>query len=320
MRGPRISYPHAVYHVINRFVDKHPFFKDPEDYRYFLKVFHETARTFGVIIYAFVLMPNHFHLLIETPRPNISKFLHRLLTSAVKGMNRRRNRVGRLMQGRSKTILIETDSYFHTAFAYVLLNPVRAGIVDEPFGYPWSSANDMLAAESVYVNRDKLRGYLWPEEDSGPHDPERLRVWLLAQNVEAVTRRFVAGHRGAFLGSAAFRKKILAKTERRTTKGTGIRRKTDAPPSELSYDQVRQSAERVVAREAKPAWRSPAKAVRDLTWYILFEIAGWSWGSIRTQEKIAAITQSRLSMVVTRMRRDQAKLEVVERVIKECRE
>ena len=80
LRGPRISYPHAVLHVINRFVDRHPFFQEPKDFELFLDIYFEVAKSFGMMTYAYCLMPNHFHIVLETPSGELSKFLQRFLT------------------------------------------------------------------------------------------------------------------------------------------------------------------------------------------------------------------------------------------------
>jgi len=144
MRGPRITYPNAVFHIINRFVDKHPFFKTDEDYKTFLNIYYEIAKYYQIKTFSYCIMPTHFHYVIQTITGEISKFLQRFLTTSAQTLNRKYERTGHLFQGRTKTLIVQTELYFETVVKYVLLNPVKAKIVKNIFEYPYSSANDLL--------------------------------------------------------------------------------------------------------------------------------------------------------------------------------
>ncbi len=319
MRGPRIAYPNAVYHVINRFVDKHPFFRSDADYRSFLAVYQEVAEAFGVITYAYALMPNHFHFLIETPQPNISAFLQRFLSHAVPQLNRRSGRTGHLMQGRSKTLLVQSESYFITAFEYVLTNPMRSGLAPRITGYPWSSADDMLNKEPQLVDRDLLAQRLWPNEQRrGGRLIARLEKLLAGIDADEVEKRFAAAHRGPFLGDEAFRRRVLKQVERRKQQGSGLRRRQDRPKSPYTYAQVVQAVRAVLDAEPElnGLWRSPDLARRDLQWYVMYQHAGWKWAQLVVAERNAGMSRSVFSMVVSRMRRDEPKRHAVECVLR----
>jgi REP element-mobilizing transposase RayT len=153
-RGPRISYPNAVFHVINRFVDRHPFFRTRTDYLTFLDIYFDVAGTFGLWTYSYDLMPNHFHFVLETPSGEISKFLQRFLTRAVQHLNAKHGRVGHLLQGRTKTLLVEKDRYLSTVIGYVLLNRVRAGLAPDVFSDPYNSANELLTCGASRLARE----------------------------------------------------------------------------------------------------------------------------------------------------------------------
>ena len=102
----------------------------------------ETERTcqrFHFIVHAFCQMTNHFHLLIETPEGNLGQGMRQLNSAYSQYLNRRHGLVGHVMQGRYHAILVQKESYLHELARYIVLNPVRAGIVDSPEDWEWSS-------------------------------------------------------------------------------------------------------------------------------------------------------------------------------------
>lgn len=143
-RKPRIEYPGAVYHIMNRGDRKEPIFLDDTDRKLFLRTLGETCEKTGWRIHSHVLMKNHFHFVGETPQPNLIAGMHWLLGTYTDRFNRRHDLTGHLFAGRYKAIPIDTRSpgYFRTACEYVHLNPDRANLVrpDQPLElYPWSS-------------------------------------------------------------------------------------------------------------------------------------------------------------------------------------
>ncbi|MCD6311515.1 MAG: transposase [Elusimicrobia bacterium] len=138
-RPIRIEYPGAVYHVISRGDDKGKIFRDAADYKKFLNVIKKAKRRYGVIVYAYALMPNHYHLLIETTRANLARLMHCIQTTYSVYYNNRHCRTGHVFQGRYKAILVEKDSYLLRLSRYIHLNPVRAKMVKRPQDYRWSS-------------------------------------------------------------------------------------------------------------------------------------------------------------------------------------
>lgn len=144
-RGPRISYEQAFYHVFNRGVARQPIFHDEGDYRKFLKRLIElkSNKGFDHSIYAYVLMPNHFHLLIQTRKTPISKIMTSLTTSYSMYVNKTYHRVGPLFQNRFKSKLCDKEAYFLGASRYILLNPIEAGLSKRLEDYPWSSYQEL---------------------------------------------------------------------------------------------------------------------------------------------------------------------------------
>ncbi len=138
-RPLRLEHPGAVWHVTSRGNNREDIFSDDEDHRTFLAMFVEAVRRFRWIVHAYTLMTNHFHLVIETPEPTLSRGMKWLNGKYAQWFNRRHGRCGHLFQGRFKGILVEKESHLQTLIRYVALNPVRAHMVDRPEQYQWSS-------------------------------------------------------------------------------------------------------------------------------------------------------------------------------------
>lgn len=138
-RPLRIEYPGAVYHVTARGNARMATFLDDEDRRRFLALFEEVVERFKWRCYAYCLMENHYHLLVETEIGNLSLGMRQINGVFTQYFNRRHQREGHLFQGRFKAILLERESYLLELCRYVVLNPVRAGVTERPEDYVWSS-------------------------------------------------------------------------------------------------------------------------------------------------------------------------------------
>lgn len=145
-RPLRIEYPGAIYHVTARGNARAAIFLDDEDRQLFLDVWAECVKRFGWLCHAYCLMDNHYHFLIETPHGNLSAGMRQLNGIYTQRFNRRHGRVGHVFQGRFKAILVEKESYLLELCRYVVLNPVRAGMVPDIAQYAWSSYPAMIGA------------------------------------------------------------------------------------------------------------------------------------------------------------------------------
>ena len=138
-RPLRIEFTGAVYHVTSRGNARQAIFIDDEDWGQFLDVLSTVVERFKWLCYAYCLMENHYHLLIETPNANLSKGMRELNGVYTQGFNQRHRRVGHLFQGRYKAILVEKDNHLLSLCRYVVLNPVRVGLIKRPEQWRWSS-------------------------------------------------------------------------------------------------------------------------------------------------------------------------------------
>ena len=138
-RPLRIEYPGAIYHITSRGNARLPVFDDDRDREGFLIILEDVVKRYNWLCHAYCLMGNHYHLVVETVDGNLSLGMRYLNGVYTQRFNRRHDRVGHVFQGRFKSVLVEQESYLLALCRYVVLNPVRAGIVRHPAGYRWSS-------------------------------------------------------------------------------------------------------------------------------------------------------------------------------------
>jgi len=140
-RPLRIEFEGAIYHVTSRGNGRQKIVTQAEDWARLRDQLARTVERFQWELLAYALMPNHLHLFVRTPQPNLSRGMQHLLSSYANWFSRRRQRPGHLFQGRFKAELVETESYFWEVSRYVHLNPVRTRrpLVDHPKDWPWSS-------------------------------------------------------------------------------------------------------------------------------------------------------------------------------------
>jgi len=138
-RPLRIEYPGALYHITSRGNEKKSIFLDVTDREKFLHILKEYHTRHGILIHAYVLMDNHYHLLLETPRGNLLKVMHGINGGYTGYFNRKYQRVGHLFQGRYRALLVDKDQYLLPLSRYIHLNPVRARIVNRPEEFSYGS-------------------------------------------------------------------------------------------------------------------------------------------------------------------------------------
>lgn len=138
-RALRIEFPGAFYHITSRGNEKKDIFRSRKDRERFLFYIQSAAERYGAIVHSYCLMTNHYHLLVETPRDNLSEIMQYVNGAYTTYFNVKRKRSGHLFQGRFKSIVVDADEYALELSRYIHLNPVRAGMVGNPGDHEWSS-------------------------------------------------------------------------------------------------------------------------------------------------------------------------------------
>jgi putative transposase len=146
-RKPRLEVEGGLYHLITRGVDRRDIFHAPEDHQKFLALLAAQKSKLPFFLYAYCLMTNHVHLLIERMTDDVGRIMHRVLTGYSQYYNRKYRRSGHLLQGRHKAILCQSDPYLAELVRYIHLNPVRAEMVRKPEDYPFSSHRAYIGLE-----------------------------------------------------------------------------------------------------------------------------------------------------------------------------
>ena len=147
-RKPRVHFTGALYHVMSRGNQGQAIFREDQDRERYLGFLKEGQKRFGYRLYAYVLMGNHVHHLIEIGQTPLSKVMQNILFRYTRYWNRRYKKTGHLFQGRYKSILCDKEGYLLGLIRYLHLNPVRSKVVDDPGNYAWSSHGAYLKGEA----------------------------------------------------------------------------------------------------------------------------------------------------------------------------
>jgi putative transposase len=150
-RKPRIEIEGGLYHVIFRGNDRRAIFHSHEDHTKFLSLLTAAKERLPFFLYAFCLMTNHVHLLVERKADTIGRIMHRVLTGYCQYYNRRHKRVGHVLQGRHKAILCDSEMYMGELVRYIHLNPVRAKMVANAQEYPYSSHRAYVGLDNAGI-------------------------------------------------------------------------------------------------------------------------------------------------------------------------
>lgn len=163
-RRLRIEFPSALYHITSRGNARGAVYFNDEDRRTFLRILSSAIHRFNCLCYAYCLMDNHYHLVVETVDGNLSLGMRHLNGVYTQAFNAKHRRPGHIFQGRYKALLVDKESYFLEVCRYVVLNPVRAGMAGHPAEWQWSSfsatACATVCARDRHEQHDKQP---WPE-------------------------------------------------------------------------------------------------------------------------------------------------------------
>jgi putative transposase len=210
-RPLRIEYEGALYHVTARGNEKRKVFFSRKDYGKFKEYLANAIEKYGFILHGYVLMTNHYHLIIETPEKNLSKIMHYVNSSYTTYTNIKRKRYGHLFQGRFKAIVVDKDSYLLELSRYLHLNPVRANMAVKPEDYFYSSYGYFTAAAGDnLVNTRTILGMVSSNPDMAR---EKYISFVESAMGEEIESPFKKVYGGIILGNVNFIKDVLGKIE-----------------------------------------------------------------------------------------------------------
>lgn len=171
MRRARITYQGAYHHAMNRGHDGRSLFQDDPDREFFLDLLKIQSKNLKIRVFAYCLMNNHFHLVVENTSGRMSDFFKQLNVQYATHLRQKYGGRGYVYQDRFKSLLIQDDSYLMTVIGYILSNPVRAKLVNHFLDYPWSSANmyfnkgasgivDNEYVECLFKSKNNLKSFV----------------------------------------------------------------------------------------------------------------------------------------------------------------
>lgn len=215
-RKLRVEYPGAIYHLINRGDRREAIFRDDHDRERFLSTLGEACAKTSWQIHAFCLMPNHFHLVVETPQPNLVAGMKWFLGTYTSRFNRRHKLFGHLFSGRYKSLVVDGSGhgYLKTVSDYVHLNPVRARLLAPEAAlhtYRWSSYPLYLQAPSrrpAWLRVERLLGE-WGVRADSAEGRRQFAAELEARRQGEADEEFKPVRRGWCLGGTEFRRELL---------------------------------------------------------------------------------------------------------------
>ena len=209
-RSLRIEYEGALYHVTARGNERGKIFFSRADYLKFLEYLAAARIKYDFIVHCYVLMTNHYHLLIETHHKNLSKIMHYLNSAYTTYINIKKKRNGHLFQGRYKSILVDRDNYLLELTRYMHLNPVRANMVNQPEEYRYSSYGAYICAVDEAVCTTVVLSMLSPDISEAK---QKYRIFTESAMGEKTGSPLINLYGGMILGSPAFIKSTLQQIE-----------------------------------------------------------------------------------------------------------
>ncbi len=226
MRKPRFTYKGAFHHVMNRGHNKSNIFPASADKKYFINLLHQRASLLKIRIFAFCIMDNHYHIIIQNSSGKLSDFMKQLNGIYATYFRKKYGGVGYVFQNRYKSTLIQNEKYLSTAIAYTLYNPVRAGVVDNVFNYKYSSINE------YYNNSININNYITDVafvEDIFQSKDNFLFI-VMSANIKVEEKN---SHIGKVLGDEEYIEKIAEENNRRESiEEIHVKRRKD----EYKYD------------------------------------------------------------------------------------
>ncbi|MEW6684156.1 MAG: transposase [Nitrospirota bacterium] len=319
-RPLRIEYEGAFYHVTSRGNDRQPVSFGARDVAQWREYLGEAIVRYDCRVHAYVFMTNHYHLVIETLRPNLSRAMHFLNGSYTTYINTKHRRNGHLFQGRFKALVVDRDAYLLALSRYVHLNPVRAGLAARPEAYPFSSYREFVTGTGDgLVTTDVTLG-LMPGDRHRAAD--RYRRFVEDGMKQPPADPLAQRHGGLIVGSEAFVRQVLGRVDRGRLARTEVSGRR-ALTRDVNREEVVRAASEVcqVSRSEILASRTPRADARSVAIYVLKRTTGLTnrdLGQFFGGVGPSAIAQT-ARRVAARLGGDQRLAETVDRVLSQVK-
>jgi REP element-mobilizing transposase RayT len=212
-RPPRLEFPNALYHVTSRGARKEAIFRDDVDRACLLGILASALLACDAQLFAYCLMGNHYHLVVRTCRPNLSAVMHRINSIYSARFNRRHGLCGSLFEARFRAFHVDRDGYLLQVCRYVDLNPVRAGLVESPGRWDWSSYRAHIGREAPprWLATSEMHGMLLGLAPEHPvlaaEAGRRYADWVEAGRGAQLWKESL--RRGRFLGDETFVERVM---------------------------------------------------------------------------------------------------------------
>jgi len=216
MKRVRITFDGSYHHVMNRGIQGEDIFPDSRSKAYFLDVMAEKCLSLKIRVFAYCLMDNHYHLVLQNTSGKVSEFMRQLNGQYGIYYRKRKGGKGYVFQDRFKSILIQEDRYLRMVVIYVLLNPVRGGSVKHVSDYRWSSIHEYYTGERSSIVDNEFVEHLFGTNEDLVQD---IIEWQ-GDELPIIHTRF-----GDVLGGEAFVKSSLKKFDRRKRQTTSQRKR-----------------------------------------------------------------------------------------------
>jgi REP element-mobilizing transposase RayT len=269
-----VEYEHAFYHVISRGHRRENIFRCHSDRNDFLKKLSQTTERLHLKIHAYVLMSNHYHLLIETPKANLAKAMHDLNAGYANWYRSKYRLVGSIFQGRYRAIVVEKDEYLLVLSAYIHLNPVKAGMARKPEDYVWSSYRS-------YIGQCKPPCFLSMEDILAKFRRGRAYGRYVAGLLEVekgIAHKDVYG-KNSFLGSDTFIRRTLSNYRKKSRRDGEVSGESDLRRIDADVVLAIMMADLHI-KEDEIQSRRKGNIYRKIFIYLLRQHTGLSWQGI----------------------------------------
>jgi REP element-mobilizing transposase RayT len=291
-RQARAEVEGGLYHVITRGNNRRQIFNSPADYEKFRLLLAVQKTKLPFFLYAYCLMTNHVHLLLERQASAVGRIMHRVLTGYAQYYNRRYRRVGHLLQGRHKAILCQSERYLSELVRYIHLNPVRAGMVTVPEDYEYSSHRAYLGMEPAgIVDVDPVLRHFGARKEVARAN---YRKFVAAGIKQGHCEEFYAADEGRILGSEEFIDATIHRIGEtgRANRGT---KKKGLLVCKVELDRLVSAVEKV-CRVAREDFCGPSKSRSAIMAKEMLTLIGLQMGaSMKVLSEIIGISPSALS-------------------------